>query len=389
MCGRRTVGAMTYTARTRDRYRRALAAVTGAHHGGRPDGLRLARRRGGPRPRCRPGLQECRAPAGAAPSPGRVAATTDGLARRSGCPAPRVRTVWKKHPEITVVDTRVVQTRERRDRRRTEQLRLGASYSGSCGSGGSSAGPGGGGSGGWRRSSPGPQPPPPPPRVRRRLPARGPEVSATGLATDLATVPAVRFRALGTYVHVATHDAELLAEADRLVRRVLGRGGPDLQPVPGRQRPEPGQPRSGRWVAVDPLLVSAVTAALLGRPRRPSGWSPHCSVGTLVDLGYDRDFAVLHPGGTDDVRPGSTPTRGATSRSARTGSGSRTGPPSTSAPSARRGPATWPLPRSRSVLGVGVLVSLGGDIAVVGRGHRGRSRSGSGPTPSTPTSWCG
>lgn len=107
---------------------------------------------------------------------------------------------------------------------------------------------------------------------------------------------ATTFRALGTEVYVGVRDARELQSARALAVEVLT----DVDEVASRFRLDTDLSRvnahPGRWVAVDPLLVAAVEAAvaaaaqteglvhpLLGRP--------------LVQLGYDRDFELLveHP----------------------------------------------------------------------------------------------
>ncbi|WP_180935567.1 FAD:protein FMN transferase [Nocardioides ungokensis] len=101
-----------------------------------------------------------------------------------------------------------------------------------------------------------------------------------------------RFRALGTDVFVAVRTAADLPRARRLAADVLT----DVDEVCSRFRPDSDlclvNANPGRWVDVDPLLVTAVEVAcraadatgglvnpLLGRP--------------LTFLGYDRDFRLL------------------------------------------------------------------------------------------------
>ncbi len=115
----------------------------------------------------------------------------------------------------------------------------------------------------------------------------------------MATAPAVgpataRSTALGTYLFVATRRPRDLGVALRVAHQVLD----DVDRTCSRFRADSDLSRAnaaaGSWVEVDPVLVAAVAAAcaaaedtdglvhpLLGRP--------------LVELGYDRDFALLTP----------------------------------------------------------------------------------------------
>ncbi|MGL5825115.1 MAG: FAD:protein FMN transferase [Nocardioides sp.] len=113
------------------------------------------------------------------------------------------------------------------------------------------------------------------------------------ISAGITSIGAVhRFRALGTYVYLATRRpgdlnraialaTQILSDIDRTCSRFL----PDSDLTSVNRSP-------GRWVRVDPLLVEAVRVAryaaqqsdglvnpLLGRP--------------LIHLGYDRDFEEL------------------------------------------------------------------------------------------------
>ncbi len=119
------------------------------------------------------------------------------------------------------------------------------------------------------------------------------------------TQPATRtLEALGTYVFIGTRAAEDIPEAEAIALQITR----DVDETCSRFRDDSDLSRvndhPGEWVAVDPLLVSAVESAceaarqtdglvnpLLGRP--------------LVLLGYDRDFALLHQSDevVDSVEP--------------------------------------------------------------------------------------
>lgn len=152
---------MTYTARTRDGYRRALAAVTGLTTVG--------------------ALTACGWLAGAAARDHSADQSSKDAARQQtqrqalaewqrqraawraaqAAPRSRVRAVWKKRPEVTVVDTRVVRIGSIGTGGSLSNSGSGQTYSGSSGSGGGSGG-GGGGGGRPPASNPAPQPPPRP-----------------------------------------------------------------------------------------------------------------------------------------------------------------------------------------------------------------------------------
>jgi hypothetical protein len=147
---------MTYTGRTRDGYRRALTAVTTLTTVG--------------------ALTACGWLAGTAAHDHNAQQQAQDAARqqtqrqalakwqrqraawRATHGGARVRTVWKKHPQTTVVDTRVV---------RSAGIGTGgtlSSSSGSSSSGSSSSGSGSGGGGGGRPPASHAAPPPPPPK---------------------------------------------------------------------------------------------------------------------------------------------------------------------------------------------------------------------------------
>ena len=190
------------------------------------------------------------------------------------------------------------------------------------------------------------------------------DLAASDLSASGATEPAVRFGALGTYVHVATRGAALLAEAGRLVRGVLA----EVDRTCSRFRPDSDLSRAnrtpGRRVSVDPLLASAVQAAL-GVADETSGLVNPLLGRTLVDLGYDRDFAVLPTGG----RTSWTALDPDAWRRLEVGEDWVRVPDGTALDLGSTGKA-WASDLAagtvQSVLGVGVLVSLGGDIAVAG-----------------------
>ena len=112
------------------------------------------------------------------------------------------------------------------------------------------------------------------------------------------------YRALGTDVFLAVRDARDLATATRLSRTVLV----DVDEVASRFRPDSDlsavNREPGRWVRVDPLLVTAVDAALAAAEETGGLVSPLLGR-PLVELGYDRDFHTLaeRPSSPEPVTP--------------------------------------------------------------------------------------
>ncbi len=162
----------------------------------------------------------------------------------------------------------------------------------------------------------------------------------------------VRLEALGTYLFLAVRRPGALAAAVRLAERVVR----DVDVTCSRFRADSDLSRvnrsPGRWVDVDPLLVSAVGVAC--EAAAVSGGLVHPLLGrALVQLGYDRDFRLLRPVapatglGTDDVpdAPGTDAWRGIGLDPAGR-CGCRPGRRSTWAPWARPGQPTWSPPRS-------------------------------------------
>jgi thiamine biosynthesis lipoprotein len=189
-------------------------------------------------------------------------------------------------------------------------------------------------------------------------------VPATELGPVEATAPASRFEALGTYVHVATYDAQLLPAATRLVREVLV----EVDRTCSRFRPDSDLSRAnrapGRRVPVDRMLVEAVEVAA-AVAEETSGLVTPLLGRTLVELGYDRDFDLLEPDGcTGSSRPDFDAWR-----RLETGSDWIRVPAGTALDLGSIGKA-WASDLAVSAvhiaLGGGVLVSLGGDIAVAG-----------------------
>ena len=138
-----------------------------------------------------------------------------------------------------------------------------------------------------------PRPPPRPPRLRSHLPAAA-TAAAPGSVERVLTMrdDVTCFPALGTEVFLAVRRPADLAPARRLAQRVLT----DVDETCSRFRDDSDLTRvnrhPGRWVEVDPLLLGAVEVALEAA-RRTGGLVSPLLGRPLVQLGYDRDFALL------------------------------------------------------------------------------------------------
>jgi len=100
------------------------------------------------------------------------------------------------------------------------------------------------------------------------------------------------FRAIGTTVYVGVRDAAEL----RLARRIAAETLVDVDEVCSRFRADSDLSRvnasPGRWVEVDPLLVTAVEIAV-DAARQTEGLVHPLLGRPLVQLGYDQDFDEL------------------------------------------------------------------------------------------------
>ena len=180
-----------------------------------------------------------------------------------------------------------------------------------------------------------------------------------------------QFQALGTTAVVVVTSSHRLSAATALVAaeltavdRAYSRFRPDseLMVLCGR---------AGHTMPVSPLLAAALAAAL--HAAETTGGLVDPTVGAAVSaLGYDRDFAALtdsHP-----ALPAECPAPGpsaiefdATRRTARVAPGTQLDLGATGKALAADRAAS----RAAAAAGCGVLVSLGGDVAVAGRAPEG------------------
>ncbi len=110
---------------------------------------------------------------------------------------------------------------------------------------------------------------------------------------QLEEAPSVaRWRAIGTYVHLAVGESAALAEAQALAEEVLD----EVDRACSRFRADSDLNRAnaaaGTWVRVHPLLAAATQAAV-GAAYETDGLVDPCLGRTIVSLGYDRTFQRL------------------------------------------------------------------------------------------------
>ncbi|MEO6795445.1 MAG: FAD:protein FMN transferase [Candidatus Dormibacter sp.] len=176
----------------------------------------------------------------------------------------------------------------------------------------------------------------------------------------------IDFRALGTGVRVVTVDPAGLDPAVRAVQDLLAQ----VDQACSRFRPDSELSQlnrsAGRPVRVSPLLFLALTTAL--RVSRMTAGAVDPTVGTAMRIiGYDRDFADLPPDGAFTVAarpvPGYERIRLVTSRQEVT---CQSDVEIDLGSSAKALAADLAARAAFAAAGSGVLVSLGGDIAVAG-----------------------
>jgi thiamine biosynthesis lipoprotein len=185
-------------------------------------------------------------------------------------------------------------------------------------------------------------------------------------ATDVRPA-AAQWRAIGCDVRVVVTDPDALDAATRIVAEQVDA----LDLAASRFRPDSDLERvnagSGRPVAVGPLLLDALDVAL-DAARRTGGDVDPTLGGALVDLGYDRTFrqvAGTGPAVKVSVRRTAAWSQVVVDRDA----GTVTVPDGVRldlGATAKAFGADRAAAAVHAALGVGVLVSLGGDIAVAG-----------------------
>lgn len=203
------------------------------------------------------------------------------------------------------------------------------------------------------------------------------------------------WRAIGTRVHLLVTELRALGPARRLLREDLAaldaacsRFRADSEIVALDHAPGDGRGRTGP-VQVSPLLAGALAVAL--RAARRTGGDVDPTVGNALSAaGYDRDFALMQR----DSRPARVTVRsipGWRQIELDEESGLLSLPTGTRldlGATAKAWAADRAAARIAAELGCGVLVNLGGDIAVAGRvpdgGWRVRVQDVTGPPEEPP-----
>jgi thiamine biosynthesis lipoprotein len=206
----------------------------------------------------------------------------------------------------------------------------------------------------------------------------------------MAPLASTTFAALGTTATVASLDAQVLPDAEELLREELA--AVDLACSRFRDDSELTAVNvgAGRAIAVGPLLLAAVDAALWAAKATDGLVDP--TVGrSLAGLGYDRDFASF--GGRGALRVRIVPAAGW--RCVRVDRASATlelpvGVALDLGATAKAFAADRAARAIADATATGTLVSLGGDVAIAGETPRGgwpilvtddhRSRTGAGQT---------
>lgn len=191
------------------------------------------------------------------------------------------------------------------------------------------------------------------------------------------TVPAAhaRLEGLGTYLHLAVRRPAVLTPAVRLLQQVVA----DVDATCSRFREDSDLSRAnrspGRWVAVDPLLVAA-TAVACDVAAHTGGLVNPLLGRTLVELGYDRDFGSLAPvaptSPVDMATTGEVPDADAWRDIGLDPDGAIRLPAGTALDLGSTGKA-WTADLAAAAIGTELgepcLVSVGGDVRVVGGGR--------------------
>jgi thiamine biosynthesis lipoprotein len=183
-----------------------------------------------------------------------------------------------------------------------------------------------------------------------------------------AAPPAASFRALGTTATLVVTDPGALPEAGGLLREQLDRVDRACSRFRDDSELVALNRSGGRETAAGPLLIDAVEAALAAAAATGGDVDP--TVGSDMEAcGYDRDFALVADGDPGELRVRVTPR--APWRSVRVDRARGTirlprGVALDLGATAKALAADRAAAAIHGRLGTGVLVSLGGDIAVAG-----------------------
>ncbi|HEX4976307.1 MAG TPA: FAD:protein FMN transferase [Nocardioides sp.] len=199
--------------------------------------------------------------------------------------------------------------------------------------------------------------------------------------TDQVTVTraavATRWRALGTFVYLATDHPATTRHAAALAHEILDA----VDSTCSRFRADSDLSRAnaspGHWVEVDPLLAAAAAVALEAA-RATDGLVDPCLGRPMVTLGYDRTFAELGSAAPHRVGPSEAPHDPDAWRQLEVDPGGAVRvPPGCSldlGATAKAWASDLVATAVADALGCRVVVSLGGDVRIAGP-------TGAGPWP--------
>lgn len=184
---------------------------------------------------------------------------------------------------------------------------------------------------------------------------------------------ATTFEALGTYVYLATREADRLPALRRIADQVLA----DVDRTCSRFREDSDltlvNRHAGTWVEVDPMLVAAVQTAV-DAARQTDGLVNPLLGRPLQQLGYDRDFAELTECEDEVIAPVQTPPVDAWARIELDADGALRIPSGTAldlGATAKAWASDIIATAAARDLDAQAIVSLGGDIAISDTGAAG------------------
>ena len=178
------------------------------------------------------------------------------------------------------------------------------------------------------------------------------------------------WRALGTYVYLATAEATRLEPARQIAMRLLA----DVDRTCSRFRQDSDLVRAnlaaGSWTSVDPLLVQAIDAAMEAAAQTDGLVDPTLGH-SLVAVGYDRDLALM-PAASSDPAGVPLPARSGAWREILLDQAGAVRVPRGCALDLGATAKAWAADLIASSIAAEsdstVVISLGGDVAVAGPG---------------------
>jgi thiamine biosynthesis lipoprotein len=185
-----------------------------------------------------------------------------------------------------------------------------------------------------------------------------------------AVAETATWRALGTYVYLATAEAHLLEPARQIATRLLA----DVDRTCSRFRQDSdlvsANLAAGSWTTVDPLLVQAIDAAMEAAAQTDGLVDPTLGH-SLVAVGYDRDLALM-PAASSDPTGVPLPARGGAWKEILLDPAGAVRVPRGCALDLGATAKAWAADLIASSIAAQsdstVVISLGGDVAVAGPG---------------------